>query len=66
MYAGGSNMHLFNPDTLTWMKISDFSGVPPTKRILHGFTALQGKLFVHGGFRKNGAGSSFVIPQLLH
>jgi len=42
---------MFDPATMVWMDLSNASlGVPPSPRDSHGFTSLQGKLYVHGGW----------------
>ncbi len=48
-YPSG-DLHVYDPVAMTWEDLSAAaSGTPPAARCLHGFAALGGKLYVHGG-----------------
>ena len=49
------DLHAFDPITKVWTGLSAAaSGIPPTARFSHGFTSVEGKLYLHGGVDANG------------
>jgi hypothetical protein len=45
-----NDFHVYNPATMTWFDLSGHTlGTPPTARYKHGFSSMEGKLYVHGG-----------------
>ena len=50
-----NDLRVFEPATLTWTDISvPAAGFVPAPRSSHGFTAVRGRLYVHGGYGKSG------------
>ena len=49
-YSALSDLHSFDPVATLWTDLSaSVNGIAPTARYGHGFTAADGKLYVHGG-----------------
>ncbi len=45
---------MYDPAAGAWQNIFSFlSGTPPSPRIYHGFTSVEGKIYVHGGRDSN-------------
>lgn len=56
-----NDLHVYDPFTKSWTDLSSpASGIPPSPRDSHGFTAAAGKLYVHGGEVGNGEGPERV------
>ena len=52
-----NDLHVYNPTARSWIELtSKTSGTLPMPRWRHGFTAADGKLFVHGGFGLDSSG----------
>ena len=55
------DLHVYDPASQAWTALSDAaSGVPPSSRYGHGFTAAGARLFVHGGYNGKGEGDVWV------
>ena len=53
MYLG--DLHVYEIAAMTWTDLSGpESGIPPTAREEHGFTAAGGLLYVLGGYNTHG------------
>ena len=53
-----NDLHVYDPIARSWTEITAIiSGTAPTARWRHGFSAADGKLFVHGGFGLDSSGS---------
>ena len=54
---------MYEPINKTWIDLSDpASGIPPSPRASHGFTAVDGLLYVHGG-GYGGNGEKLVLRE---
>ncbi len=52
------DLYVFDPVSLLWTNLSDYSaGEPPSSRFMHGFAAVGHKLYVQGGLGAEGAQS---------
>jgi hypothetical protein len=46
------DLHAYDPATMAWTDLSAPTiGTPPIARCYHGFTSVEGKLYVHGGYK---------------
>ena len=53
------DLHMFDPASMAWTDLTfNVSGIAPSRRYGHGFTAAGGWLYVHGGF--GAYGDAFV------
>lgn len=46
------DLYLYDPSTTAWAEL--FAAAQPTARVVHGFTSMWDKLYVHGGYGNSG------------
>lgn len=57
MYS--NDLNVYDVETMAWTELSSaVAGTPPTRRFSHGFTAAEGKIYVHGGYGLSTSGET--------